>query len=138
MKTSLRFGGYLLYAILLIFSLRLLFHYDAVLRELSKTTFDHFPYVWYSTLYPVLIGALLALPTFIRTFRSYGRWRFDWVPFVTVGIPALFGTFSFFIYFSPLGQYLPIFSFFVTTNYLPMICGIAFGYFILYSFQKNS
>lgn len=138
MKTSVRVAGYLLYTALLIFGLWLLFYYDAVLLEHRNTTYQSWPYLWYSTLYPILIGAFLALPSFIRTFRSYGRWTFDWILFVIVGIPTLLGTFSGPILFSPFGQYLTIFSFFVLVQNLRFVCGIAFGYFLLYGFQKKS
>ncbi|HZG81893.1 MAG TPA: hypothetical protein VEZ13_14080 [Brevibacillus sp.] len=138
MKTSVRVAGFLLYTALLIFGLWLLFYYDAVLLEHRKMTFEHWPYFWYRTLYPILIGIFLAVPSFVRTFRSYGRWKFDWIQFVTVGIPTLCGTFAFLIYYSPMGQYLSVFSFLVSTPNLSLICGIALGYFLLYCFQKKS
>jgi len=136
-KTSIRAAGYLLYTALLIFGLWLLFYYDAVLLEHRKMTFEYWPYVWYNTLYPILIGIFLALPSFVRTFRSYGPWKFDWILFVTVGIPTLLGTLSVCILFSPVGPYFSVFSFFVTVQNLQMVCGIAFGYFLLYCFQKS-
>jgi len=54
-KTSVRVAGYLLYTALLIFGLWLLFYYDAVLLEHRNTTYQYWPYLWFNTLYPILI-----------------------------------------------------------------------------------
>ena len=135
-KTSIRVAGYLLYTALLIFGLWLLFYYDAVLLEHRKMTFEYWPYVWYNTLYPILIGIFLALPSFVRTFRSYGPWKFDWILFVTVGIPTLLGTLSVCILFSPVGPYFSVFSFLLPFRICKWSVGSPLAIFCCTAFKK--
>lgn len=136
LKTT-RFAAYIGYVILVVFVLKLLFQYEHILQEQSKVTFDYFSSLLYSSLYPLLIGLLFALPKFIQALKGEGRWNFDWLKFTAIGLPALFGAAVFLIYFSPIGKYLPPMLIGIFGTKFSTICGIVFGYLALSCFQKS-
>ncbi|GIO08758.1 hypothetical protein J31TS6_47860 [Brevibacillus reuszeri] len=112
--------------------------YELVLVERVKETYNSFPSNLYSSLYPILIGLLFALPKFVRLIKVEGRLSYDWIRIVAVGIPTLFGATVFLIYFSPLGAYFPSISILSVGTKFSTICGIVFGYLILSCFQKSN
>lgn len=101
MKASLlkKAGGYLLCLILLILYLYL---YDWVeLRLISQYTAREIgtlsaavrsrllPQFLLYRLFQASFGGLLALPHLYAQFQKQGRWRFCWLPFVLIGLPAM-------------------------------------------------
>ncbi|KNB70538.1 hypothetical protein ADS79_16620 [Brevibacillus reuszeri] len=120
------------------FILNALMQYELVLVERAKETFNSFPSNLYSSLYPTLIGLLFALPKFVQVIKAEGRWNFDWIRIVAVGIPTLFGATVILIYFSPLGTYFPSISILSVGTKFSTICGIVLGYLILSCFQKSN
>ncbi|MRH42075.1 hypothetical protein GH741_05225 [Aquibacillus halophilus] len=51
------------------------------------------------------VGFALAFPYLIKNFKKDGKWKFDYKKFIFFGIPALYLTFSFSLYYnSPLGN----------------------------------
>jgi len=107
--------------------------FNNYLFTLYATTFSSL-YFWFLPIYPILIGFLIALPQFITNARKLGSWRFDWLKFIIVSIPALYMAFTFIIYFSQVGRLLPV----IHSQQLYMIGGIVFGHLLLTSFYKQS
>ncbi len=97
--------------------------YELILVEQAKETYNSFPSNLYSSLYPILIGLLFALPIFVRVIKVESRWNYDWIRIVAVGIPTLFGATVFLIYFSPLGTYFPSISILSVGTKFSTICG---------------
>ncbi len=124
--------------IIVYFILDVLMKYELVLVERVKGTYNSFPSNLYSSLYPILIGLLFALPKFVRILKVDGRLSYDWIRILAVGIPTLFGATVFLIYFSPLGAYFPFISILSIGTKFSTICGIVFGYLILSCFQKSN
>lgn len=124
--------------IIVYFIMDLLMQYELTLVERAKVTYNSFPSNLYSSLYPILIGLLFALPKFVRLTKLEGTWNFDWIRLIAIGIPTLMGTIFFLIYFSPVGIYLPSFSIFAAGTKFSAICGIVFGYSLLSSFGKSN
>lgn len=136
MQIFFRFAGYFGYAILMGLLLKFLFQYDQILLKNVQSTYNLFPYQVYSSLYPILLGVAFALPKFFRERRVDGQWVFDWIKMTTIGLPALFGSTMFLIYFSPLGIYLPSMPILAFSERFTTICGIVFGYVALSCLQK--
>lgn len=101
---------------------------------LLHSTYFKSLYFWLLPIYPILIGFLIALPQFIKNTCKTGAWHFDWVKFLAMGIPSLYIAFSYIIYFSPVGSFLPV----IHSKHLYVIGGIAFGNVLLTSIYKQS
>lgn len=88
-------------------------------------------------LYHLSIGLMLAFPRFVSNLRETGAWKFDWVVFLTVCIPALY------IMVTPwipatLWSYWPLFNFVSSAGVLVhSIAAIIFAFFLLSSFRKT-
>jgi hypothetical protein len=93
------------------------------------------PYLWIflAPLLRMLIGVLLALPHFISTYTQEGSWKIDWIPLITVGLPAF------------CVAIVPILSIkwqpdaYILNHYLTAVkvAAILFGFILLNSFGKQ-
>ncbi|WP_162287800.1 hypothetical protein [Indiicoccus explosivorum] len=89
--------------------------------------------------FPVVIGILLRLPTFLLEVKEKKITSFDWSKFIAVGVPAFVLLVMLFLPFlPPLGGSAivrTIAAFSVST--VPTITGIVFGYVLLDSFRTK-
>lgn len=113
------------------------------LRIRMVTTFSPHLYHFYVVLLPIIIGILIALPSFLSLLKKKGTWKFDWIKFISIGLPTFYFTIFPYIYFSPLGPYIPnffniIFLTVGSTLMLHTVSGVVFGYLILSSFSKET
>lgn len=136
-KTTI-FFCYLGYVILMFFLIKVLLQYEHLLHEQTQSTYNLIPLYWYSSLYPMLIGLMFAIPSFVQLFKVKGRWNFDWLKMYVIGLPSLFGATVFLFYFSPIGKYLPPMSILMFGTKFSTICGIAFGYLVLSCFRNST
>lgn len=99
------------------------------------------PYTYTSFLsfYPILIGLFIGMPLFINRARKKGVWKIEWLKLIFTGIPTLFFSLLYLMYFSPgIGIFLHnntnfqllVQPMFVTIN------GVMFGYSLISSFKK--
>lgn len=128
-----RLGYYILYVGFLILLLYLgsqLFQY---LRVLVGRTFEPLPLQLFLGVFPMLVGAYLALPSFISQARGQGRWTIDWAKLVTLGAVSLFLALApVLIYFPQIGQQaLQLLSWLSNYNQGVTIFGVVFGYVLL-------
>jgi hypothetical protein len=137
MKTLARFSAYFAYVVLMGLILHLLLRYNHILLEYAKVTFNRYPHQIYITVYPIFLGILFALPNFIHNSKTKGKWKFDWVKGIAIGVPTLLGSIIIWLYFSPLGMYIPLTPLLHYGTEFSTISGIVFGYTILNSFQKQ-
>ena len=107
-------------------------------------TFKPWPLYIFMIVFPVVIGLLLAVPHLLHESRKKGRWRYDWVKFLAVAIPALYILLSLPLrvipFFNPLAQFLyPLNSYFVNIMQPTSLnfVGIAVGYFALSVLYKE-
>ncbi|MDW7685364.1 MAG: hypothetical protein SCK29_14775 [Bacillota bacterium] len=85
-----RFAYIFLYSIFLMVILLQGEHYRFLLRRWTGRTFDPVLGLVFLVVFPVFLGLLLALPKFLGVWRQQGRWRYDVVKFLAVGIPAFY------------------------------------------------
>ncbi|ACL20902.1 hypothetical protein DesLBE_0472 [Desulfitobacterium sp. LBE] len=129
---------YLLYAVFFIILIQLGITYSFELKSFTSKTYNPYPAWTFNIALSVLIGLLLGLPEFIRRYKKPGKWRIQWERLLIVGLPALFFTFSLFIFFSSLGKYLSlILRPWAFESYGVIICGILFGYTMIMSMDKK-
>lgn len=119
-------------------------HFEGVFRS----TFQP-PYFWLflsQFVFPVVVGLMLALPQFIRTYRQEGSWKTDWVVLLTIGLPALCVAITPVAFFSLVRFILPetgsipvpwLISLISTYPALNKTAGILLGFFLLTSLGKT-
>lgn len=140
MQRIRRFGTYFSYTVLIGYLIIQLANYEYVLFEQAKRTFERYPHLFFLSLYPILIGFLLALPHWLGEKRKAGCWTYDWVKATAIGLPALVGAITMLISFSPVGMYVPSFLTYTLLHgrEFTSVCGIVFGYIVLTSLSKSA
>lgn len=134
MQELVRFGKYFGFVILIGLVLQFLLEFDRLLLVQANLTFDRLSYFVYLSLYPILIGILFAIPHLFRERKNAGKWTYNWVKSVAIGLPALFGATIFLHYYTPLGDYVSVL---LRYKEFPIVSGIALGYTALTSFHKT-
>ncbi|OEF97591.1 hypothetical protein [Desulfuribacillus alkaliarsenatis] len=108
-----------------------------------QSTFEFKPVMIARTIVPIVLGLFLALPKFICEWRRVGKWKYDWVKLLAIGIPTLYialmpvFTFTSVKYFYPVIPILGSVS--VALQTMPYsVAGYAFGYILIASLYKTS
>ncbi|WP_088041921.1 hypothetical protein [Bacillus sp. EAC] len=137
--------AYLLYLIILGVVISVGLKHQSNLYKQSSITYDLFDYYKFQTLFPLIIGAILSIPYNIKNLLKQGLWKFNWVRFIVLGIPALYFVITPFLYLKqiismkfPLIKYIMGGYFGNSTSTLIAIIGIAAGYFVLTCFEKQN
>lgn len=89
----------------------------------------------YISALPVIIGILIALPQFIGNIRRDGDIRFNWIRFISIGLPTLYVSILPLIYYS-IGKPIPFATLILQYSMLRTVSGVVFGYLLLTSFEK--
>ncbi|MEA4902525.1 hypothetical protein [Desulfitobacterium sp.] len=145
MSKGKRFSLYLLFTILVLIFLYLGFRYEINLRiQTGKTYSSPAQYYFYSALFPILVGIILALPGLIREFRKIGKWSMDWIKLLAIGVPTLLLNLNLIlIAFTPIGKieyfttFNPFIEVMITDESVISLCGAIFGYILISSFSKR-
>ncbi|MEG6522357.1 hypothetical protein [Desulfotomaculum sp. 1211_IL3151] len=91
-------------------------------------------------IWPLVVGAYLALPHLIKHIRQQGRWYYDWVKLLAVGLPALYiALFKAFYFFFHLTHWMPsrIQVLLVNSYFSQTVAGLVFGYVLISSLEKR-
>ena len=72
-----------------------------------------------------------------KSWQKPGAWTYDWGKVRGIGIPALFASTLRFLYFLPLGGYIPGMFIFLLEQEVILISGIVFGYTVLSGWAKD-
>lgn len=138
MNSIYRFFGYFIYVILVGIALVILIHFSRELLIQAKTTFNRMPHLYFITVYPVLLGILFSLPSLFRKISAQGKWGYDWIKALAVGIPTFLGSTLLFLTYSPYGNYLPKYLRMLASSEFTSLCGLALGYTITSCIKKKS
>ena len=136
-RFSLIFTGTIIYLSIFLYGE----HYRVLLRIVTGRTFRPLPlYIFYVT-FPMIIGLLLAVPHLLIETKKAGRWKYDWVKFLAIQIPAIYLILPaplIFIY-PPLRDILyPRFiNTLLTQSSVMNVVGIVVGYFSLSLLYKD-
>ncbi|MEI5908058.1 hypothetical protein WAK64_13440 [Bacillus spongiae] len=87
-----RFVYYFFSTVIIGFIYYLGMEYQVVLKEESSATFNLFPYLTFTTIFPIFFGMLVRVPKLIIEIKENKQWTFDWVKVVAIGIPLLYIT----------------------------------------------
>lgn len=133
--------GYFFYTIIIGYILYEGTKYGINLHPINPSTYKFEPYPFYIFVlgFPIAIGLLVALPGLINNLKKGGKWYFDWVKFISVGLPTLFLAMYPLILLSKAGLLMPKEINFVlgSSNVPHTISGVAFGYLLLSVFGKH-
>ncbi len=134
MEILRRFGWYLLYTAFIGFILGLGIYYNNALSV------SGLPYMIFSMVWPLVFGVCLALPRLIKYIRQSGRWYYDWVKLLAIGLPALYiALFQAFYFFFHLTGWLPsrVQVLLISSTFSQMAAGLVFGYVLISSLEKR-
>lgn len=134
-----RFIKSLLFIIFIIYVLVKGMEWERHLKLLTRITYNPYPHLLFLSIFPPIIGMLLALPDFITKARKQGLWYINWVILISMGIPTFYVAISPALYFSPISNYLPPIGnlTFIYSQTPQIICGVIFGYVLLSVFDKR-
>ena len=132
-----RFVAYFLYALFIAYVFSWAEKYAMHLHRLAAATFNYYTSIGFSIFYPIIIGILIGLPKLLAQLRKEGFWKWDWVKFLAIGIPAFFlGIYPLLVYLPYLSPHLPselpvFFLMTYKTQVLIPFSGIVFGYLLV-------
>lgn len=128
-----KFISNIIYAALLVFLLYGGSQYYQVLRITAGRTFHPIPVVVFSSIFPIIIGIYLAIPSFFSKVRRQGMWEVDWSKLTILGTVSLLLAITPILYFlSPIGQNVPwLVVWLIDFSQGYTIAGVVFGYMIL-------
>ncbi|HEU5139537.1 MAG TPA: hypothetical protein VFT51_06165 [Bacillales bacterium] len=115
------------------------FHY---LQKQETITFNPYPSMVFALLFSIFVGILFSFPSIFEKIRRQGKWKYDCVKMIAVGIPSLLVALTSLIYFSPmvddLGYYSKVLMFLADGGIpLQIIAGIVFGFVVINCFRKG-
>jgi hypothetical protein len=96
-------------------------------------------YFWiFVSIFPIIVGFLMALPQFITTFKQKGSWVVDWIMLLPVGLPSFFVAITPAIYMSGFAPNCQLGGLIMNHSHLSTVAGILFGFVLIASlFKKN-
>lgn len=134
-----RFIGYLAYIAVLGCFVIMADNVERYLKSLYAQTFDLTNLWLFFSIYPILLGILLALPLFFRTSRQEGAWEVDWVVLLSIGLPCLMIAVTPIMCLFPTSLYSKFGTFlFGLHPKLITFSGIVFGYVLLAAIKKRA
>lgn len=130
--------GYLLYIIVFGYMVIKADDYRRYLKDLYSSSYDGTSLWLFSSIFPILVGILMALPHLIRQDKHHGSWKLDWILLLTVGIPALAVAITPITYLAELPRHWSLIGFIVGYHpSLVTVAGILFGFTFVFAWSKQ-
>ncbi|WP_438311358.1 hypothetical protein [Sporosarcina sp. FA9] len=134
-----RFIYYIAWTLIIGFIIYFGASYQFELRQIARETFDISSVLLYSSIFPICIGILIRLPGFIIEIKKNGKWGFDWIKFLAIGLPSIC-ILLIYISVSHLPQsilpFIPQLILFGDST-IQVMAGVVFGYILLDSVKKK-
>ncbi|WP_366923124.1 hypothetical protein MFMK1_003616 [Metallumcola ferriviriculae] len=131
--------GLFLYVILVGFVIYKGEAYGKELQSISAATFNMYPAIIFNGLFPILIGLLLGIPELVSELKKSGRWRWNWVKFLGVGLPTFIVALIPLVAYSPISKYFYLLILLLGRNQpILILSGVVFGYIFLTSPYKQA
>ncbi len=90
MNTKLiRFISYLVYMVAFGYFVIKADDFHRLLKRSYATDFDSTGTFMFMSLFPIIVGILLALPQFFAECKQKGTWKIDWIALAAMGLPSL-------------------------------------------------
>lgn len=138
--------SYLIYTIVLLLIIFLGLKYQAVLYSYSKDNYEIFSYLQFKAIFPLVLGAYLAIPHMIKASLKAGKWDINWIKLIVLGLPFLYASVIPVLYLTGMIKFDFPFSSYVMGGYFgngalttfESINGILAGYVVLTSIDKKN
>jgi hypothetical protein len=141
MNRGKRFIRYFLFTILALVFLFWGANYGFVLKKQAQNIYY---YYFFSALFPIIYGIILALPKLFKEKYKNGCWSIDWIKFLAIGTPTILIDLSLVLvaltpightnYFSTLNPFIEIL---ILDRMVISLSGIIFGYILITSFKRR-
>lgn len=135
-QPTLRYLLYLFgYGVLLLIG----FNIESKLQVQAEKSFYLTPVFYYSILFPVLFGALIAIPFSRFSLHTKRAWKFNWRKFLVFGIPSLLVLLFPAYYFTLLswGDFMGFANILFGNERLHFFSGIVLGFSTIYSIEMK-
>ncbi len=132
-----RIVGYFIYVVALGYFVIAAEQLRRHLEKLFGTTYDPTYYWTFLSIYPILVGVLLALPQLVKLFGQEGSWKVDWIPLLVVGFPSLLVAITPILCLAEFAQWKITALIFMYTPNLTFVAGILFGFVLVSSFGRQ-
>ncbi|AQQ53106.1 hypothetical protein [Planococcus lenghuensis] len=134
-----RFLYYLVWLIIISAVLVVGLQYQTRLQEEAEATYHLIPVVQFMSVFPIVIGVFLRLPTFVLQVRAGTPWAVDWLKLVVIALPAGYIALLPILYFAT-ETVLPLATIVMTmeSQTLTITAGIIFGYVLLDSLKSGT
>lgn len=138
----IRFISYLVYVVAFGYFVIKADDFHRLLKRAYSMDFDPAGTFMFMSIFPIIVGILLALPQFFTSYMHKGAWKVDGVALLAMGLPALLVAITPMVVTSPL---LADFSFgaqvigFIVGFHptLVTVAGILFGFVLVTSFSRQ-
>lgn len=137
----IRFTGNFIYVFLMGIVISSGLRYQEYLKSVvAATQFNPYPNLLFSSFFFIIVGLLIALPRFFIRVREQGHWKFDWVKFLSIGLPTFYASIAPLSYFVISDTIWPsaLSTLLFANGTLRSISGLISGYVFLTSFDKVS
>ncbi|MBD7985666.1 hypothetical protein H9649_13810 [Sporosarcina sp. Sa2YVA2] len=113
--------------------------YQFFLKQEYMKNFRVGSFVWFSAIFPIVIGMLLRSPKLINEIKDKRPWTFDWAKFIGIGLPSMFISLAFVLIFYVPGNILQLFpqQIYLGNPTIQTIAGVVFGFVLLDSLKKE-
>jgi hypothetical protein len=114
------------------------FQVESVLMKRAVDTLSMSPYFYFSIIFPVIFGLLLAAPNLIKHWKNkVDGLTVNWQKMVIFGLPSLLILLLPSYYFTTIGQLFPFATLLHGNEKLHFISGVVFGYIVLNSIETG-
>ncbi|MEQ8201196.1 MAG: hypothetical protein ABRQ24_07230 [Syntrophomonadaceae bacterium] len=133
-----RFISYLLYVVAFGYFVIKADDYYRYIKQLYMRDFDLTPAFLFMSIFPIIVGFLLALPQFFVSYRQKGSWKIDWIVLLAVALPALLAAITPLLALVHLSFAGRVIGFAVELHpRLVTVAGILFGFTLVSSLSKQ-
>lgn len=132
---QIRFVSYLVYVLAFGYFVIKADDFNRLLKRSYESTYDFTGVFLFMSLFPIIVGILLALPQFFVSYMRKGSWKVDWVALLAMGLPALLVAITpMLVNLSFEGQLV---ASILLHPSLVTVAGILFGFVLVTSFNKQ-
>ncbi len=137
----IRFTGNLMYVIVI----GIVINYGIRCQDYLKNVivgsqYNPYPNLIFSSFFFIIVGFLIAMPRFLGNVRDQGHWTYDWIRFLSIGLPTFYASVSplgYFIISDTIWPSMFVHLLFAYNGTLHAITGLVSGYITLTSFEKS-
>ncbi|MGC7869998.1 hypothetical protein ACPUYX_00550 [Desulfosporosinus sp. SYSU MS00001] len=107
-------------------------------QHIKSETFHLYPLYMFISIYPIVIGILLALPGLFLRIRQKGKWTIDWQLLIPIGVPTFIININILLNKSFSLYQFEWFRLMISSTRIFDISGIVCGYVLISSLKRTN